>query len=74
MTNLHRGEVEITLDGVNRAMRPTFESLATIENRTGQGIVELAQHFSEGRFGVQDLTAIVSLGVRVGAGLQLHHP
>lgn len=64
MTNNTRGEIEVTLGGERHTMRPTFQAMCEIENTTEMGLVELAQRFSEGRFGGQHVTAIILAGLR----------
>ena len=64
MANPHRGEVEITLAGKTYTMRPTFEALCEIEDRTGVGLAVQLRRFAEGTFGVRDVAAILSAGIR----------
>jgi hypothetical protein len=64
--NSERGEVQITLDGEARVMRPTFQALTEIEAGTGQKFVPLAVAFGQGRFGVMDMAVVVTAGLKAG--------
>ncbi len=68
MANRHRGEVEVALGGARYTLRPTFEALCEIEERTGLGLVELARRFWEGRFGVGELAVVLWAGIRAAHG------
>jgi len=68
MANRHRGEVEVTLGGARYTLRPTFEALCEIEDRTGLGLVELARRFWEGRFGARQLAVVLWAGIRAAGG------
>ena len=63
MANKQRGEVEVRLGGRTWTMRPTFQAIAEIEDRTGLGMVELVVRFSDGRFGVTHMTAVIWAGI-----------
>ena len=64
MANKQRGEVEVELGGKTWTMRPTFQSLCEIEDRTGVGITTLARRCYEGEFGVGPITAVLWAGIR----------
>ena len=68
MANRHRGEVEVMLGGARYTLRPTFEALCEIEDRTGLGLVELARRFWEGRFGARQLAVVLWAGIRAAGG------
>ncbi|QEX18493.1 hypothetical protein FRZ44_38000 [Hypericibacter terrae] len=67
IANPERGEVAITLDGRRFVMRPDFEHLVEMEVRTGVGLVELTRRIASGKYGVRDMAAIVTAGLK-GAG------
>ena len=69
MANPHRGEVEVILAGKTHTLRPTFQALAEIENKTGMGLLDLGRNFAAGRFGGQDLTAVIWAGLRGHVGV-----
>lgn len=50
--NKHRGEVSITLGGKEYTLRPSFEAIADIEERTGRGTVALTRLAASGDIGV----------------------
>ena len=45
-------------------MRPALGALAEIEGRTGLGIAAVVSRFTEGRFGIDDVAAVIAAGVR----------
>ncbi len=63
MANKQRGEVEVKLAGRTWTMRPAFGALAEIEGRTGLGIAAVVQRFTEGRFGIDDVAAVIAAGI-----------
>jgi hypothetical protein len=63
VANKHRKEVEISLDGITLACRPTLAKIAEIEARFGPAI-SLLRKLSAGDVGVADLTALVSVMVK----------
>src|SRR5690606_8767160 len=68
MANIHRGEVEIVLDGESRIACLTLGALAELEARLQAGdLVGLAERFESGRISARDLMAILGAGLR-GAG------
>lgn len=67
VANPLRGEVAITLGGRSFVMRPDFEHLVEMESRTGVGLVELTRRIASGKYGVRDMAAIVTAGLK-GAG------
>ena len=58
------GEVEIELDGRAYTMRPCFQALAEIEAATGTGIMALVRRFAGKSFGIGDVTAVVTAGLK----------
>lgn len=67
MVNPMRGEVEVTLDGVPRVARLTLGALVELEAELKAGsLMELAERFESGRWGSQDVLAILVAGLRGG--------
>ena len=64
MANPHRGEVEITLAGKTWTMRPTFQALCEIEDKTGAELTTLARQIWDGEGSVKATAIIVSEGIR----------
>jgi len=67
MANRYRGEVDVVFAGKTRTLRPTFQALAEIEDKTDTGIVGVARRFADNSFGVRDVAAILWAGMRAGA-------
>ncbi|MFC4733686.1 gene transfer agent family protein [Salipiger abyssi] len=67
MANPWRGEVALTLDGEERAMRLTLGALAELEAGLEEGsLVALVQRFEEGRCSTRDVLALIVAGLRGG--------
>ena len=67
MVNPMRGEVPVTLDGVEHIARLTLGALAELEAELGAGsMVELASRFEDGRFSASDVMGVVVAGLRGG--------
>jgi len=68
MANPHRGEVSLTIDGVERRMRLTLGALAGLEARLEAGsLMALAERFESGTVGARELLALLAAGLD-GAG------
>ena len=68
MANLHRGEIDATLDGEPFSLCLTLGALAELEDAFGDGdMLALAERFEKGRFSATDATRIIGAGLR-GAG------
>ena len=68
MPNLHRGEIEATLDGEIYRLCLTLGALAELESTFGDSdMLALAERFEKGRFSATDATRIIGAGLR-GAG------
>ena len=68
MTNPHRGEVSLVIDGRARTMRLTLGALAGLEARLAAGsLMGLAERFEDGRVSAGDLLALLAAGLS-GAG------
>lgn len=66
MANAMRGETDIMLAGREYTLRPTFNALCELENKTGSGLFELAKRFDEGRFTLHDIASVIWSGIRAG--------
>lgn len=74
MTNPHRGEISITIDGRARTMRLTLGALATLEAKLQAGsLMGLAERFEDGRVSTGDLLALLAAGL-AGAGEGVEEP
>jgi hypothetical protein len=71
MANLHRGEIEATLDGTPHRLCLTLGALAELEAAFGdEDMLALANRFSGGRLSARDAVRIIGAGLR-GAGTQI---
>jgi hypothetical protein len=70
MSNEQRGEATIMLGGAEYTLRPTFDALAEMEQKTGSSIVTLMQRFlreDQGgtfSFSAGDVRAVIAAGIR----------
>ena len=62
--NPNSGDVEIELDGRSFTMRPSFRALMEIEAATGTNIMTLVRRFAAKSFGIGDVAAIVTAGLK----------
>ncbi len=68
MANLHRGDIEATLDGRKYRLRLTLGALAELEQAYGDtDLLALAERFETGRIGAIDAIRLIGAGLR-GAG------
>lgn len=58
--NKTRGEVSITLDGVDYVMRPSHDAIAAFQLETGKGILRLAQDAMRADMASQDAAVIIT--------------
>ena len=71
MPNLHRGEVEVVLDGSPMTLCLTLGELAELEAAFNeQDMLSLANRFSQGRLAARDAIRVLGAGLR-GAGHDL---
>jgi tail tube GTA-gp10-like protein len=69
MINPHRGEVAIKLVRANGegtddlVLRPTFTAICALEHELDIGIAGILRRFSERRYGMRDIIAIVTHGL-----------
>ena len=68
MANDERGEITVTLGGVEYTLRPTFEALAEMESQSGIGVLPLARRFMTQDWGVRDLAAVLAPAITAGGG------
>ena len=67
MPNLHRGEIEATLDGEVFRLCLTLGALAELEATFGDSdMLALAERFEKGRFSATDAMRIIGAGLRGG--------
>lgn len=67
MINRHRGEVGLTVDGQDRAMRLTLGALAALEDHLGEvSLLDLVKRFEQGTFRTSDLLALLWAGLNGG--------
>ena len=67
MTNLHRGEIEATLDGRAHKLCLTLGALAELEAAFGdEDMLALATRFEKGRISARDCVRIIGAGLRGG--------
>ena len=71
--NPHRGKVEIALRPPGGGcgtfiLRPTWQALAEIEERTGRGLYALARSFLEDDFAFRDVAAVIAAGLKAAGG------
>ena len=64
MANKHRGEAAIHIGDRTYTLRPTFTALVEIEERTGMGLIELAQCFFDQKVRVKDVVSVIFAGIR----------
>lgn len=67
MPNRVIGEIEIKLGGKTYTLKPSFQSIAEIEDRSGLGIAALASKISKGNIGLKDAAALIYGGL-IGSG------
>lgn len=71
MPNLHRGEVEVVLDGTPMTLCLTLGALAELESAFGEeDMLALANRFACGRLSARDAIRVLGAGLR-GAGHDL---
>lgn len=63
MSNPLLGELEIKLGDEKFTLRPTFEGLMQVEQRSGCSIAQLSKKIMTGIIGIQDATSIIYGGI-----------
>jgi hypothetical protein len=66
MTNRHRGDVSLVLDGQVHALRLTLQSLAEIEDALGGTLATLSERFGSGSILASDLIMLLGAAMRGG--------
>ncbi|MCA8882327.1 MAG: gene transfer agent family protein [Rhodobacteraceae bacterium] len=67
MANPWSGEVALTIDGQERALKLTLGALAELEADLETGsLLELVARFEEGRFSTRDVLSLIVAGLRGG--------
>lgn len=65
MANLQRGEIPIKLNGQEYSLRPTFQAMCNISERTGaHSLILLSRRMIDGDIRFQDLAIIIQEGVK----------
>lgn len=67
MANNFRGEVEIQIGEVKYTLRPSFDGLLEIEEKSGLGLMELVNQIGNGKLSTKQAVAIVYGGI-IGSG------
>jgi hypothetical protein len=70
MGNPHRGEVAVTLGGVDYAARPDYTAIVAWEERSGRITADLALRFGAGVFAMKELVAVIHAAL-VSGGAKL---
>jgi hypothetical protein len=70
MGNPHRGEVAVTLGGVDYAARPDYTAIVAWEERSGRITADLALRFGAGVFAMRELVAVIHAAL-VSGGAKL---
>lgn len=55
-----RGEVTITLDGAEYVMRPSYEAIQAVEDKTGMGLLALLNAIGNGEMTLKRLAIIIT--------------
>lgn len=70
VANPTRGEIVVTLDGIDHALRPTFEAISMTEALTGLGLIQVTRRLASGDYGLRDVAFAITAGL-AGAGSKL---
>lgn len=60
MANKTRGEIALTLEGVEYTLRPSYEAIQAFEDQTGKGIIELGRAALEGKLSVREAAIVAT--------------
>jgi len=66
MSNKHRGEMEVKLNGKSYTLRATFDALARIEDRVGCGVSYLLEKSKIGDITIKQIESVLEEGARAG--------
>lgn len=67
VANAARGDITVTLEGVDYVMRASFQAIGEMETATGKTLFELARAAEDGRLSLAELGEIVSACIRAHA-------
>ena len=67
MANQYKGEIKGNLGGQDRTFRLTFESIVSIENRTGKSILEITNSMGNNNYSMRDIVIVMHEALK-GAG------
>lgn len=67
MANNFRGELDFEVGGVKYILRPSFQGLLEIEEKSGLGLMELVNQIGNGKLSTRQAVAIVYGGI-IGSG------
>ena len=67
MANQYKGEIKGSLGDKERTFRLTFESIVSIENRTGKSILDITNSFGNNNYSMRDVVIIMHEALK-GAG------
>ncbi len=68
MANTERGEITVILSDKEYILRPTFEALCDLEDRTKKPITQIMQQLFQGELSIKVLAIIVWAGIRGSMG------
>ena len=63
-------DVEITLDGRDYLMRPSFKAIFRIEEQCGLGIIDLTRRVGGQKHGLRDAAIIITAGLQAAGERQ----
>lgn len=64
--NPHRGEVDITLDGVTYQMRPTYSAIVAWETACGAGTLEIIRRMAARTYRTREIVEVIAAGMAAG--------
>tara|TARA_R110000796_G_scaffold3_2_gene16 strand:+ start:188 stop:565 length:378 start_codon:yes stop_codon:yes gene_type:complete len=67
MANQYKGEIKGSLGDKERTFRLTFESIVSIENRTGKSILDITNSFGNNNYSMRDVVIVMHEALK-GAG------
>jgi hypothetical protein len=67
MANQYKGEIKGKLGDKERTFRLTFESIVSIENRTGKSILEITNSMGNNNYSMRDIVIVMHEALK-GAG------
>lgn len=61
-----RGEVSLSLEGVEYVLRPSYEAIMEVEDQTGKGILDLARDAQSGDLTLRQVSQVAAAFIRAG--------